>query len=161
MHNHRYGQDQWAGTACKVFRRAIPGGAPAAWVTSGSCALKWHKPVLRANVLFLFLAPAVAALAAIALMGLREHPAAAAGSGSSSSTGWVTWWLWVSAAHHASGAGSRVHAVGQPAGEEAQPCQVPGSTCCCCCWRCCVRPGCSKCGCSQQQQQQQQCWAPG
>lgn len=81
-HLCRYGQHQWAGYDCKFFRKGRPGGAPAAWVLSTPCALKWSRPLIQANVGFLFLTPAVAALAAIAVMGLRQHKRLSAGSGS-------------------------------------------------------------------------------
>lgn len=68
----RYGQYQWAGYNCNVFKQGH-GGHPSGWALSSACALRWTRPLLQANVGFLFGAPAVAALAAIAIMGLREH----------------------------------------------------------------------------------------
>jgi len=89
----RYGQYQWGSLACKTFRPAIPGGAPASWVTNTACVLDWSKPVLHANIGFLVLVPAVAALAAIALVGLRQHNTAAGSARNSFSTkvqGWLS-----------------------------------------------------------------------
>lgn len=46
-------------------------GHPADWSTISSCALDWGQSVLPKNLGFLFAAPAVAALAAIVVIGLR------------------------------------------------------------------------------------------
>jgi hypothetical protein len=51
----------------------VPGGAPPGWVLSTPCAVKWNRPVLKANVGFLVVVPAVAALAAVAVVGFRDR----------------------------------------------------------------------------------------
>lgn len=77
---NRFGPHAWAGTDCKSLRKGIPGGRITAWVLSRACALQWRQPVLVTRVGFMVLAPAVAALSAIALIRLRpqQKPAAPA-----------------------------------------------------------------------------------
>lgn len=69
----RYGQYQWGGYDCKMFKPGVPGGHPAGWSLSAPCAVTWTKPLLRANLGFLFVVPAVAALSAVFVVGFRAH----------------------------------------------------------------------------------------
>lgn len=68
----RYGQYQWGGFDCKEFQEAA-GNHPAGWATNTHCALNWTKPVATTNLAFLVVAPAVAALAAVVVIGLRNQ----------------------------------------------------------------------------------------
>jgi len=62
-------------------------------VANTACVLDWSKPVLHADLGFLVLVPAVAALAAIALVGLRQHKTEAGSTRNTFSTtvqGWLS-----------------------------------------------------------------------
>lgn len=66
----RYGQNQWGGYDCKEFKIGKHGPG---WSTNAFCALTWTKPVITSNLGFLVVVPAVAALAAVAVIGFRDQ----------------------------------------------------------------------------------------
>lgn len=72
----RYGHKlSWSDAECKFRQEAVHTGLPTALALNPACALALDGRRVKANIGFLLLAPGIACLAAIALLGLRQlHP---------------------------------------------------------------------------------------
>lgn len=69
----RYGHKlSWSDAECKFRHEAAHTGLPTALALNPACALALDKHRVKANIGFLLLAPGIASLAAVALLGLRQ-----------------------------------------------------------------------------------------